>query len=307
MVLSTYQFKSALRSKLKCATREVIVFSAFLKENALIWLLDNTKAKNISVVSRWEANDLVYGMSDLSCFEICRDRGVKFGISSTLHAKVYYIDGHVLLGSANATARGLALSTAHNDEFGTSYVANKSDQINLMNYLRSVVWVNEDFYTEIKNDYSRMPQPIPTVAPRWSDSVQTKLKKQKNHIWVHELPFIAPDQLLSGYKEGSYAIQHDLELFGIKKENFTLDQAIMAYKNSHAYRWCYDIVRSNEPLSFGRFTKILHDALLDDPIPYRKEVKELAQVLFNWAKLYPTEFKVTRPNYSEVIQIVKDV
>ncbi len=302
MVLSTHQFKFALIEKLNASTQKVIIFSAFLKEDAVRWILDRTKAGNITIVTRWLPYDIVTGASDLSCYRICRDLGVNFGISSGLHGKVYYIDNHVLLGSSNATARGLALTKDYNDEFGTSYIASKTDDNNITNYMRSVTWVDDKLYSLIESDVLRMP-PVRDVTQGWSEQVQLELEKPNNYIWVHELPFNEPSELQENYKIDSSSIDHDFELLGIDKGNFSVQQAIDAFRNSQAFSWCYNIVRESGALSFGEFTAKLHNAVLDDPTPYRREIKELTKVLFAWAKLYPSVFEIQRPTYREVIKL----
>lgn len=307
MFLSSNEFRDKLRFHLNSANREVIVLSAFIKEKALNWLIDNTNTRNIQVVTRWQPADLASRVSDVTCYKICRENGIKFGIAAELHAKVYCVDGHVFVGSANATARGLALANRYNDEFGVCIVAGKTEYNKLNDYLRSVTWVSDELYSEIENELSVMPKTTQSNYPYWSEKLRTKLNEPSNYIWVHDLPFNSLARLKDGLKVSSHSIDHDLELLGINRENFTSDQAIIAYKNCRAYNWCHNIVRTNDTLSFGGLTATLHNSLLDNPLPYRKEIKEFTQVLFNWAKLYPTEFKVTRPNYSEVIQIVKDV
>jgi len=46
----------------------------------------------------------------------------------------------------------------------------------------------------------------------------------------------------------------------------------------------------------------LHDAFIDDPRPYRKDVKQLLNNLLSWIKILDIEdIKIDRPNHSERI------
>ena len=306
MFLSTNEFRDKLQKQLNSAKQEIIVLSAFLKENALRWLSENTNVRNISVVTRWHPNDLVAGISDHSCYEFCRENGIRFGIASGLHAKVYCIDGYVLVGSANATNRGLALSSQHNDEFGVCVIAGYAVHEKLNNYLRSVTWVDDKLYSQITVELDQMPNSDQSITPVWSESIRSKLRKENQYIWMHELPFNEPYQLLKRYNENSDSIEHDLELLGLTKDCLTLELATSAFTSSRAYEWCYNVIRVNQPLWFGRFTHLLHNAILDDPTPYRREIKELTRVLWSWLKLFPSTFEITRPRHSEVIRYVQN-
>ena len=306
MFLSTSEFRDKLQKQLNSAKQEIIVLSAFLKENALRWLFENTPVRNISVVTRWHPNDLVAGISDHSCYEFCRENGIRFGIASSLHAKVYCIDGHVLVGSANATNRGLALASQHNDEFGVCVIAGYAVHEKLSDYLRSVTWVDDELFSQIKAELARMPKSNQSLTPVWSDRIRSKLRKENQYIWMHELPFNEPYELLKCYNESTDSIEHDLELLGLTREYFTFERATTAFSSSRAYEWCHNVIRVNESLWFGGFTHTLHNAVLDDPTPYRREVKQLTQVLFSWLKLFPSSFEVSRPRHSEVITFVQN-
>ena len=58
-------------------------------------------------------------------------------------------------------------------------------------------------------------------------------------------------------------------------------------------------------LYFGALTEKLHNALVEDPKPYRREVKELLSNLLSWVEeLEMEEIVIDRPNYSQRIRIL---
>jgi hypothetical protein len=59
-------------------------------------------------------------------------------------------------------------------------------------------------------------------------------------------------------------------------------------------------------LYFGAIAAKLHEALIDDPRPYRRDVKTLLVNLLSWIKLYPEcGLQVDRPGYSERVRLHK--
>lgn len=304
MFLTTTEFKETLERKLNNAEREVLILSAFLKEGALEWIITNTKASKISVVTRWLPQDLKSSSSDLSCYEVCRNHGIRFGIVNRLHGKVYCVDGHVLVGSANATASGLALTDGHNDEFGFCFEAGVADHNKLKSYLNSVTWVDDRLFSILTKELSKITSSSSSYPTSWSEEIKSQLKPSGKEIWVHELPLLSPEQLKAHYVTNDSGFRHDIELLGLHINKFTMEEAISGFAKSRAYSWCHDVIRECQSISFGEMTAKLHNSVLDDPIPYRRQIKDLTSVLFSWAECYPSVFAITRPNYRQVIKLV---
>jgi len=89
------------------------------------------------------------------------------------------------------------------------------------------------------------------------------------------------------------------------RENF--HESIDNLKKTKVIRWLKKqlLKEKSKSLRFGAISRLLHDALLDNPKPYRKEVKDFQVNLFNWIKyLELTEFKFEKYNYSESISLV---
>ncbi len=63
----------------------------------------------------------------------------------------------------------------------------------------------------------------------------------------------------------------------------------------------------SKSLRFGSILSRLHDALLNDPKPYRKNVKDFQVNLFNWLKyLELPDFEFSKYNVSETISLTND-
>ncbi len=84
------------------------------------------------------------------------------------------------------------------------------------------------------------------------------------------------------------------------------NQIKQAFNRSSCYRWLKKVLlESNEQqLYFGALSAKLHNALINDPKPYRKEVKELLANLLNWIiELEMDDVFVERPNYSQLVKL----
>ena len=100
------------------ARSEVLLCAPFIKAKVLKSLFDRLEpGLPVQVVTRWNAEEVAAGVSDLEVFEIVAARGgASLSLLDHLHAKLYVADGRVLAGSANLTAPGLGWSATSNLE-----------------------------------------------------------------------------------------------------------------------------------------------------------------------------------------------
>ncbi len=60
----------------------------------------------------------------------------------------------------------------------------------------------------------------------------------------------------------------------------------------------------NREMYYGQLSAELHNSFLDDPKPYRKDVKGLLTNLLNWSAILCYDFvTIDRPNHSQRIRI----
>ena len=301
MLLNSTEFSEKLESSLQSSGDTIIVLSSFLKLGALKWLLDNSKSLSIKVIARWRKHDLLCGASDFSCYKLCRDLNIPFGISLNLHGKVYCVDNQIFVGSANLTSRGMALSKNFNDEFGVGFNAGVGDQVKIKSYLQHVTWIDDKLATAMEAELSK-PQDLDSISDEeWSLPIETKLTTSISHLWIHELLFTTPTELLKFDTENEHHL-HDYELLGLNLDTLNRTSLVEALKRSNAYRWMRNILMEEESLSFGAVSSRLHNAILDDPLPYRQEVKVLVANLYAWFELLPKDFEISRPRHSQVIR-----
>lgn len=101
------------------AQKRVLLVAPFMKMAATERVLRAVPAivQDITLVTRWHADEVVAGVSDLEVFDLVRTRhGARLFLHPRLHAKLYQADGQSLVGSANLTDMALGWTTLPNLE-----------------------------------------------------------------------------------------------------------------------------------------------------------------------------------------------
>lgn len=302
LLLETGAFRKELADALSSADQEVIVLSAFIKLDALKWLIETSKTSNLKIVARWQPSDLAAGASDLECFYLCDEANIPFGISQNLHGKVYIVDSKIFIGSANLTSKGMSLSRYENDEFGTGFEYGHTEKTKVRDYLGSVNWLDHNTVELMADFLASVGREMNAKSNEWPQHISEQLRPQPIGVWFHDLPMCSLDQLLTQSAEPS-AIEHDLYCFRSTK-GVGEDELLKGFMSSQVCFWLEAQVHEYGELSFGKITSLFHNQILDDPMPYRKNIKEGVVNLFDWASRCNSKFEVVRPQYSQVIRAV---
>jgi hypothetical protein len=252
------------------------------------WILASASSqlrrKEIHV--RWQVEDLLCGSSDLAVYELAKEKGFVVFMQPALHAKFLLADRtRLILGSANFTGRGLGLIPHTNTEVGILTNVDSEGLKEVESILAQSILVTPDLYDRIRTFVDRAKIPVRPVGPYPSD-VQQIIANRFTGLWVRDLPLgFTPPSLST-----DSSVASDLEL----EADFTRSKCVC---------WLRSLVATqSEEIYFGELTSSLHDTLLEDPLPYRTEVKNLTANLINWCtRLLPAEFGSDTPNYSRRI------
>lgn len=96
-------------------TQSLKLISPFITENMVRLLLDNWRGTNVQIITRFNLNDFLSGVSSLKALKRLVSRNVKIKGIKDLHSKVYIFDQtSVIITSANFTNGGFF----NNYEFG---------------------------------------------------------------------------------------------------------------------------------------------------------------------------------------------
>jgi len=309
VILVSEEFSEELFKSLQSGLQEYVLTSAFIKLEALKKMQAHFSdvVSSITVIARWRKHDLAMGASDLEVYEYCASQGWRFGIDQNLHGKVYLIDRSVAyLGSANLTQSGLLFDGKGNREFGTRLPVGELDVNKIDRFIsEEVCWMTDEIYQEISNELRDLDIPKPTSEDStWSSEVTRKISRPANHLWVDELLFNEPMRLLEAGASGQ-SRSHDLELLGLGSKSISEECLRQAFQRTKLYFWLASLLERERSARFGYVTAKLHDAILNDPAPYRREVKDFVRSLFAWCEFVPEIFNVTAYARTSSIELVK--
>lgn len=292
------------------SSRAVDICSAYIKSEAMLSLFGGvlSATKKIRVLARWKPQDLASGASDLEVFKVCQAHGVPFYVHTSFHGKLYQFDPvGVLIGSFNLTGNGFSINRSGNDEAGVLIPCTPATNRFVDDLFSRSIALDKDLFEEIAYFVSLAGEGE-NLAREWPAEIQVKLQSNPeavSKLLVTECLFCSYDEFCDAR---STARPHDLSLLGIKEiEANDLKHLSEQVRRTRLFTWLTEQLhqRSGE-IYFGQLTALLHDALFDDPKPYRKDVKNLLVNFLSWLKaLAIPEIYIDRPQHSERIQLAK--
>ncbi len=295
-LLGAEAFRLSFSDCLSEAIEEVVVLTAFATVPGFSWLVGKIGNQQLpgKLVVRWRVDDLLSGASDLAVYGRAKQNGWDVYIYQDLHAKAFLIDQKtVFVGSANITASGLSLVPGANKELGTRFSASEQDLGVFENVLTEATLVTDDLFEQLNTYIASLPKIEKfTKSLSWPADIIEKLEKPPNGLWVADMLWTTPEGFERGNKLETVApsdVAHDVRALGLEGLDCSDEEFLKrSFLKSRPWKWLYNQLLSaeNKELYFGRLSSLLHDALLDDPGPYRKDVNGLLQNLYLWASFY---------------------
>lgn len=257
------------------------------------------------LVVRWRLQDLLTGSSDLKLYEIAKRDHWRLFVNLDLHAKLYCFDNDCAAGSANLTENGLGgISPPANREM----LVRTTDTARVADWFRTLLKSSTELDDRLFNAVSAAVEDCyearsglePFIANYEVELEGLLRPTMETNLYTYDLFWLSGPALLLGDSDrvsvGRDA-DHDLSLLGLKNVQ---DPSLIAdrFRQSRAFRWLSEVV--TEETYFGELSAKLHDALCDDPAPYRKDVKILVANLLNWVSWFGGDyFEVDQPNVSQ--------
>ena len=310
-LLNTETFRNLLGSALENSSKSVIILSAYVKKIGVNWLKEKIGNKNIkcTIVTRWNKGDLAQGSSDLECYSLAKANGWTFKVLQDLHAKVMLVDNdNLFIGSPNLTGRGMSLVPVSNEELGIKVKALKEDLKIINQLVDDAAIVNDDIIKELEEWQKNLPKIEKPKIPSFPISVEDTFKEKFDKLWVNNFPWCEIKYLLNNLDKKEDNIVHDLELFGLLGDkHLNLEKDLKeSFLQSKIFNWLIKRLQNeqNKEIYFGRLSSIIHDCLVDDPKPYRQDVKLLQANLYSYIKyLKPAQVNYDQPNVSEKLSL----
>ncbi|WP_409439568.1 phospholipase D-like domain-containing protein [Psychromonas sp. GE-S-Ul-11] len=295
----THQLEELLPS-----CKELTVISAFMTQPATRWLgqLIYSNKPKVQLIGRFTPIDFAKGASDLNALRDCINNGYQVKALVNLHAKIYQIDHDIIFnGSANLTGKGLALVNNGNLESCSRVNACEQSKAFINKIVESATDLTlsmlDEMQAYLEQFYDTNETELPAIWPE-------DILPQTSELFVSDFPLGKLDVCLSEYQ-----VNPSLPFAQIEnaKGDFALASAL--FKRTKAYCWLKKQITKNQSerdLGFGQISRLLHDALADDPGPYRQEIKDLQANLYSYLKLYASdEVEVYMPGRrSEIIRII---
>ena len=264
--------------------------SAFATADAVEVLAQSFCPDHCYFVTRWRVPELASGVSDIEVYPLLRELDVPLYISFKLHSKLYHFsNGNVICGSCNATGKGLGLVDDPNIE--TASVVSSltiADEIELKKLADSCVRVTDAIYGEFKKAVEECPPAPPFETAELE--IYHRYTNSKAFL-LSDLPVTkTPEFLVSNIRNS--ADESELETLviadcvnfgiGLGHEEQVEGELASSFCNSAFIKAIVSEIRSRESMSFGEVTSFVHDCCRDVPSPYRSDVKERVNTLYNW-------------------------
>lgn len=303
ILISNTELTKTLQGLLPASTH-INIISAFLSMPAINWLNEyKSPNSNICIVGRFSLRDFIENASDINAISECIKRGYTVKALQNLHAKIYQIDtDNIYTGSANMTGRGLALVDNINLEACTKVPATSTSLTFINNIIENSTTLTAEIVLQMKNIIDDIVKnEIYDGEVEWPEG----LIPEHNGLFVSDFPLVKP-----GEESKEYRLNPTLEFAKIEREASNFDIAKSIFKRTKAYKWIHTIVMQNtdeRDLGFGKVSSLLHDALCDDPAPYRSEIKDIQANLYSYIEIYAKdELEIYVPGKrSQVIRLVK--
>ena len=299
-LLSTHEVKQKIVDEVSHATDNLQIISAFCKLSAIKFIDENIShpIKNKKLMVRFLLSDILHGATDFELFDYCKANGWQLYVRFDLHAKTYIFDRkRCILGSANLTSKGLGLSLHGNYELSSFAEVDDSDLKKIDTLFDNAILMTDELYVAMKSDYeTAQSNQTPSKTFKWNASIEQKFNPKIDLLFTYDFPGTAVPNF------------SDVNAFEFLEIGYIPSQEELkqAFRWSKAFLWLYNYVSScpNKTSYFGGLTAALHNTLVNDPKPYRKEVKDLLANTLGWIQaLNIDDVTVDIPNYSQRIRI----
>lgn len=296
-ILMSSEIKEQIATETKECCESLQVITAFCKQQGLKFLDDNIKTdlKQKRILVRFRMDDILKGASDLQLFDYCKKNNWDLYVRFDLHAKTYIFDKkRCVIGSANLTSKGLNLYDNGNYEIASMSQLELEDIKKLNRLFDDSILMNDEIYQMMKEQLDQAKH-NKNEHFEWSYEITSLFKPEFDILFTYDFPKYSCMEEYKGQAIDFLKLDH----------NWTERQLKEAFRWSKSYLWLQKLlVSSKGEMYFGEITSCLHNVLVNDPKPYRKEVKELLQNLLIWIQeLDMKEIVIDRPNHSQRVRL----
>lgn len=298
-ILVSKRILDRIREELSVSTESFLLISAYCKL-PLVKYFDTCIANEgveKKLIVRFRPDDITSGASDLEVYPYCRDNGWKLYFRLDLHAKTYVFDRlRCIIGSANATSSGLNIGGIGNYEMAAVCELADKDIKVLDLLLLGAVEMNDSIYKTMRSAIECC-SPNNTAISSWPKEIADMFAPDYSLLFAEDFP---------ACQHPSDASAEDLVFLNLLPGTST-EEIKIAFHRSKCFQWLFNLVKDShaQEMYFGAITAALHNTLLNEPKPYRRDVKQLLSNLLSWVDdLAIDDLRVDRPNHSQRVRYI---
>ena len=298
-LLFSTEIKRRIVDELSTTSQDINIISAYCKLDAIRFIEKHIKnhVHNKKLMVRFRFDDILRGVSDLEIYEYCVQNGWELYVRFDLHAKTYVFDRiRGIIGSANLTKKGIGLAQNSNYEIAQLSSISYEEMSKIDALFDNAILMTDGLYSRMKQcviEHGNVANPL---ANDWSSDILNLFTSSAKVLFVHEFPNTF--SLSDLYSDS-------LDFLGLDHGQ-SIDDIRNAFVSCNAYLWLRQKLQEAPEceMYYGALSAALHDAIINDPKPYRKEVKELQSNFLNWIiELNIEEIMIERPNHSQRIRL----
>lgn len=300
-ILVSQKILNRIRDELSRTTESFLLISAYCKLPLVKYFDTCISNANINIekklIVRFRPEDITSGASDLEIYPYCRNNGWKLYFRLDLHAKTYVFDRlRCIVGSANATSSGLSIGGFGNYEMATACELEDRDIKSLDLLLLGSVEMNDSIYNIMRSSIDNHSLSNSAIS-KWPEEIVDMFIPDYSLLFTEDFP---------ACQHPVDATLDDLVFLNLFPGASTRDIS-NAFRSCKCFQWLFNLVKGNDTqeMYFGEIAAKLHNALLNEPKPYRKDVKQLLNNLLSWIDdLSIDDLLVDRPNHSQRVRYI---
>lgn len=273
-----------------------VILSAFFSDAAERWL-DDFHLSSSTFVIRGQYLDFTSGVTSLQALKNLINNGHIVKLKLDLHAKLFWLGDEMLVGSSNLTGNGFNLiENGGNIELNSIVPATEDNICVVNNIVSSSFDLNDELLVRMGELLAEKSSKPADIEANWPSDL---FVEDYNILCVSDLPS------LNIYE----CAKHDLGVWGeISRKHLSgnLDAGQRDLESTKIYIWLVSKLKNagERGISFGAFSKLLHNELLADPELFRREVKDLQINLYSFLEEIPSLINLSVPgSKSQVLKL----
>ena len=301
-ILTTSEIREAIVKELRVAHDQIQIVTAYCKIPA-VEFIDCNCTRDVpskKLLVRFLLSDILQGATDFHLYDYCKQNGWQLYMRFDLHAKTYIFDRkRCIIGSANLTNNGLGLNFHGNYELSAIVDVLDDDLQKVDSLFNNAILMTDELNKAMREDFERAKATASRIPnPKWRNEITYKFNPPIDTLFTYDFPSVSKPILNT---------PETYDFLNCTNQITSMDDLRSAFRWSKSFLWLLNHLRECDNFTdyFGSITAALHNTLINDPKPYRKEVKLLLANLFSWIQsLGIEEICLDTPNHSQRVRLV---